>query len=301
MSQVQFGVSLAPRTEDLDTILKLAVTADAAGLDLLAIQDHPYVAEFVDTFSLIGHLLSRTTQIRIFPDVANLPLRPPAMLAKAAATLDLLSGGRFELGLGGGASMDAIAAMGGPVLARRDALPALAEAIDVIRALWRAGETAHAGGEHHRVEGVDAGPAPAHAIGIWLGSMGPRALDLTGRVADGWAAPIPKYLAHEDRAQAQDRIDTAARAAGRDPRSIRRLAQLPGIITDDRDDGAPVGNDSVIGPPQRWVETIDHFVRDLRYDTVIFWPDQTNEIQLRRFTDEVVPGVAKQPPDTARA
>lgn len=291
MSQVQFGVSLAPRTEDLDTIVKLAVAADAVGLDLLAIQDHPYVAEFVDTFTLIGHLLSRTTQIRIFPDVANLPLRPPAMLAKAAATLDLLSGGRFELGLGGGASMDAIAAMGGPVLARRDALPALAEAIDVIRALWRAGETAHAGGDHHRVDGVDAGPAPAHAIGIWLGSIGPRALDLTGRVADGWAAPIPKYLAHEDRAAAQDRIDTAARAAGRDPRAVRRLAQLPGIITDDRDDGAPVGNDSIVGPPQRWVETIDHFVRDLQYDTVIFWPDQTTEIQLRRFTDEVVPGV----------
>ena len=93
MSQVQFGVSLAPRIEDLDTIVKLATAADDAGLDLLAIQDHPYVAEFVDTFSLIGHLLARTTRITVFPDVANLPLRPPAMLAKAAATLDLLSGG----------------------------------------------------------------------------------------------------------------------------------------------------------------------------------------------------------------
>jgi alkanesulfonate monooxygenase SsuD/methylene tetrahydromethanopterin reductase-like flavin-dependent oxidoreductase (luciferase family) len=291
MNQVQFGVSLAPRAEELDTIVKLGVAADDAGLDLLAIQDHPYVAEFVDTFGLIGYLLSRTTRIRVFPDVANLPLRPPAMLAKAAATLDLLSGGRFELGLGGGASMDAVAAMGGPVLARRDALPALAEGIDVIRALWRSGEIACAGGEHYRVDGVDAGPAPAHAIGIWLGSIGPRALELTGRVADGWAAPIPNYLAYEDRADAQDRIDAAARAAGRDPHEIRRLAQLPGTITDDRDDGPPLGNNPVIGPPQRWVETIAHFVRDLRYDTVIFWPDETSETQLRRFTDEVVPGV----------
>jgi alkanesulfonate monooxygenase SsuD/methylene tetrahydromethanopterin reductase-like flavin-dependent oxidoreductase (luciferase family) len=288
---VQFGVSLAPRTEDIDTIVKLAVAADDDGLDLLAIQDHPYVAEFLDTFSLIGHLLSRTTRITVFPDVANLPLRPPAMLAKAAATLDLLSGGRFELGLGGGASMDAVAAMGGSVLARRDALPALAEAIDVIRALWRSGENVHGGGEHYRVDGVDAGPAPAHAIGIWLGSIGPRALELTGRVADGWAAPIPNYLAHEDRAEAQDRIDAAARAAGRDPHTIRRLAQLPGTITDDGDNGPPVGNDPIIGPPQRWVDTIDHFVRNLRYDTVIFWPDETSETQVHRFTDEVIPGV----------
>jgi alkanesulfonate monooxygenase SsuD/methylene tetrahydromethanopterin reductase-like flavin-dependent oxidoreductase (luciferase family) len=291
MNQVQFGVSLAPRTEELDTIVRLAVAADDAGLDLLAIQDHPYVAEFVDTFSLIGYLLSRTTRIRVFPDVANLPLRPPAMLAKAAATLDLLSAGRFELGLGGGASMDAIAAMGGPVLARRDALAALAEAIDVIRALWRSGETARAGGSHYRVDGVHTGPAPAHPIGIWLGSIGPRALELTGRVADGWAAPIPNYLAHEDRAPAQDRIDAAARAAGRDPRDIRRLAQLPGIVTDGRDDGPPTGNDAVVGPAQRWAETIVHFVRDLRYDTVIFWPDETSETQLRRFADEVVPDV----------
>jgi alkanesulfonate monooxygenase SsuD/methylene tetrahydromethanopterin reductase-like flavin-dependent oxidoreductase (luciferase family) len=132
MSQVQFGVSLAPRIEDLDTIVNVATAADDAGLDLLAIQDHPYVAEFVDAFSLIGHLLSRTTRIRVFPDVANLPLRPLAMLANAAATLDLLSGGRFELGLGGGASMDAVAEMGGPVRARPDALPALAEGIDPV-------------------------------------------------------------------------------------------------------------------------------------------------------------------------
>lgn len=288
---LQFGVSLAPRTQDLDTIVALAVAADEAGLDLLAVQDHPYVAEFVDTFSLIGHLLAQTTRITVFPDVANLPLRPPAMLAKAAATLDLLSCGRFELGLGGGATMDAVAAMGGPVLARRDALPALAEGIDVIRAMWRPGETAHAGGDHYRVDGVQTGPAPAHAIGIWLGSIGPRALELTGRVADGWAAPIPRFMAHEDRAEAQDRIDAAARAAGRDPLAIRRLAQLPGTITDDRDDGPPAGNDAIVGPPQRWVETIEHFVRDLRYDSVIFWPDRTDEVQLRRFTDEVVPAV----------
>lgn len=291
LRHVQFGVSLAPRTEDLNTIVELAVAADDAGLDLLAIQDHPYVAEFVDTFSLIAHLLSRTTRITVFPDVANLPLRPPAMLAKAAATLDLLSGGRFELGLGGGATMDAIAAMGGPVLARRDALPALAEGIDVIRALWRSGETAHAGGDHYRVDGVQTGPAPAHAIEIWLGAIGPRALELTGRVADGWAAPIPNYLTYEDRAEAQDRIDAAARAAGRDPQTVRRLAQLPGTITEDRDNGRPVGHDPIVGPPQRWVETIDHFVRNLRYDTVIFWPNETNETQLQRFIEEVVPGV----------
>jgi len=99
MSQVQFGVSLAPRIEDLDTIVKLATAADDAGLDLLAIQDHPYVAEFVDAFSLIGHLLSRTTRIRVFPDGQTCrcvrwrcsPRPPPRWICSAAGVSSSVS------------------------------------------------------------------------------------------------------------------------------------------------------------------------------------------------------------------
>jgi alkanesulfonate monooxygenase SsuD/methylene tetrahydromethanopterin reductase-like flavin-dependent oxidoreductase (luciferase family) len=291
MNHIEFGISLAPAAADLDTVLALTQAAEAAGLELLGIQDHPYVAEFADTLALAGHLLSATERIRVFPDVANLPLRAPAMLAKTAATLDLLSGGRFELGLGAGASQRAVHAMGGPARTRAEALPALTEGIQVIRALWQAGQSTHAGGEHYRIDGVHAGPAPAHPIGIWLGAVGPRALQLTGRVADGWAAPIPNYLAYEARGAAQDRIDDAAREAGRDPQSIRRLLQLPGTITDERDDGPPTGNNPILGPPARWVEAITHLVRDLRFDTVIFWPETPSREQLNRYAGTVVPAV----------
>jgi len=75
-------------------------TAEESGLELVGIQDHPYAPAFVDTMALIGVLLGESRQLRLFLNVANLPLRPPAILAKAAASLDLLSGGRFELGLG---------------------------------------------------------------------------------------------------------------------------------------------------------------------------------------------------------
>src|SRR5581483_1923067 len=95
--------------------LALGHALDDLGYDLIGIQDHPYQARHYDALALIAFLLGQTERVRIFPDVANLPLRPPAMLAKQAATLDQLSGCRFELGLGAGAFWEGVRAMGGPV------------------------------------------------------------------------------------------------------------------------------------------------------------------------------------------
>ncbi|HVH32012.1 MAG TPA: LLM class flavin-dependent oxidoreductase, partial [bacterium] len=100
---IEFGISVVPAAADLLQIREAAGVADALGLDLVGIQDHPYQWRFLDTWALMADLLARTTRIRIFPDVANLPLRTPAMIAKEAASLDVLSGGRFELGIGSGA------------------------------------------------------------------------------------------------------------------------------------------------------------------------------------------------------
>src|SRR5215212_3713500 len=111
---VEFGIFPAPNAAEADELLERVLAAEEAGLDLVGIQDHPYQRRFLDTLSLLAYLAARTSRIRLAPDVANLPLRPPAMIAKAAASIDLLSGGRFELGLGAGAFWENIAAMGGP-------------------------------------------------------------------------------------------------------------------------------------------------------------------------------------------
>ena len=107
-----FGWFLVPDASA--PLLTLARECEDRGLDWLGIQDHPYQRRFVDTWALMGLVLGGTSRIRVFPDVASLPLRPPAVMAKAAASLDVLSGGRFELGLGAGAFWDAIVAYGGP-------------------------------------------------------------------------------------------------------------------------------------------------------------------------------------------
>src|SRR5437868_13942318 len=97
---VRFGVFVIP--EATDRPMQQALVADELGFDVIGVQDHPYQRRFFDTWTLLTAIAKRTERLTVFPDVANLPLRPPAMLAKAAASLDLLSGGRGELGLGAG-------------------------------------------------------------------------------------------------------------------------------------------------------------------------------------------------------
>lgn len=224
-------------------------------------------------------IAATTTRLRMFPDVANLPLRPPAMLAKTAATIDLLSGGRFELGLGAGAFWDAIEAFGGRRRAPREALAALEEAITVIRKVWSGERNLRFSGEHYHLAGAKSGPTPAHPIGIWVGAYGPRALALTARAADGW---VPSFRG--DRAgltRMARRLDEAAAEAGREPSEIRRILNVGGEITDGRSEGL------FRGPVDRWADELAELAETEGFDTFLLWAE--GEGQLERFAEEVVP------------
>src|SRR5256714_2676774 len=259
---VQFGISLVPATETLDRNRELARVADEAGLDRVGIQDHPYQHHFLDTWSLIPTLLADTKRISFFPDVANLPLRPPAVMAKAAASLDVLSGGRFELGLGAGGLPGPIATIGGPRRTPGEAVEALDEAIDVSRLMWSSERSVSFEGTHYRLDGARPGPQPVHPIGIWVGAFRPRMLRLVGRKADGWL-PSLGVLTRDELRAGNDRIDAAAEKAGRDPRSIRRIINVQGVIGDrpapPPRSSLPVGylaGEPLAGPPQGWVEAL---------------------------------------------
>jgi alkanesulfonate monooxygenase SsuD/methylene tetrahydromethanopterin reductase-like flavin-dependent oxidoreductase (luciferase family) len=287
---LRFGIQLAPTADDLDDVRALARRADREGLDLLGVQDHPYAPTQLDAFTLITAVLVETERIRVFPDVASLPMRGPAMLAKIAAALDRLSGGRFDLGLGAGAFWPAIRSMGGPDRSNPEALKALEEGIEIIRAMWRSGDRVRVAGEHYAVDGVRGGPTPSRDIGIWLGSVGPRSQELTGRVADGWAAPIPHYLPYEMLPVAQDRIDAAARDAGRDPTSVLRMAQLVGTITDGPGEPPRLeGEIPIRTSASQWARVLAGLAGDVRFDTFVFWPEAADETQLLRWAREVVP------------
>jgi len=288
---LEFGFFLDPGTGHPERTLEVARTLDDLGYDLIGIQDHPYQHKHFDALALIGYILGQTARIRVFPDVANLPLRPPAVLAKQAATLDQLSGGRFELGLGAGGFWDGIRAMGGPVRAPKEALAALREATTVIRAYW-SGKTLCHDGEIYRVVGARPGPTPAHEIGIWLGVLGPRALRLTGELADGWV-PSMSYVPPAQAAASNAIIDEAARAAGRDPAAIRRIYNIGGEIAPAAEAGASDDDRQIIGPPDHWVDLLTHLAVDHGFATFVLWGEPTPP-RLRMLVDEVAPAVKER-------
>ncbi len=278
MAQLQFGLFVVPDAAGVADTFEVVGLADRLGLDLIGIQDHPYQRRYLDTFALIAALAARTQRVTFFPDVACLPLRPPAVLAKTAASLDVISDGRFELGLGAGAFWDAIAGFGGPRRSAGEALAALEEAIAVIRLLWSGERSLHFDGEHYRLQGVHSGPVPVHDMGIWLGVGGPRALALTGRAADGWVPSIPS-MPVASLAAKHDIIDEAAVAAGRDPADIRRIANVNGFITGGASEGF------LRGPVAQWTEDLAGLAVEHRFDGFVLWSDGDPIEQAARYAE----------------
>ncbi len=223
---MRIGVFIVPGGEHPRLTVDQIVAADRAGLDLVGVQDHPYQRRFLDTWTLLSYAAAQTERVTLLPDVINLPLRQPTVLAKSAASLDVLSGGRVELGLGAGAFWDGVEAMGGPRRTPKESVDALIEAVRLIRQFFD-GETVRLDGEHYSAAGGQPGPAPAHPIGIWLGAYGPRMLRTTGRLADGWVPSLGGHYMSEEQALAgHEAIDEAARKADRDPANIVRAANV---------------------------------------------------------------------------
>ncbi|UFS59233.1 LLM class flavin-dependent oxidoreductase [Subtercola endophyticus] len=228
---LRFGTFITPTNNPPHAAVELAQLSEELGYDLVTFQDHPYQSSFLDTWTLMTWVAAQTTSIHIAPNVLSTPMRPPAVTARAASSLDLLSGGRFDLGLGAGAFWDAIEAMGGRRLTPGQAVDALSEAIDVIRGIWATDDRSPliAGGEYYSVHGAKRGPAPVHEMPLWIGAYKPRMLRLTGTKADGWL-PSLAYLKPGDLTRGNAAIDEAALEAGRDPREITRLLNIGGAI-----------------------------------------------------------------------
>lgn len=283
-----FGTFVTPANQPASHAVEQAVVADRAGLDLVTFQDHPYVARFHDTWTLISYAAARTEHVHLTANVTNLPLRQPAVLARTVASADLLSGGRIDLGLGAGGFWDAIEAMGGRRLTPGQSITALEEAIEIIRGIWdtdaRGGLTVN--GELYSVRGAKRGPAPAHRPGIWVGAYKPRILRTVGRIADG-VLPSVAYLRGgiDDLATINGHIDAGAQSIGRDPREIRRFLNIGGRFSRSSEG-------FLHGPPDQWVEELTDLTLTYGITGFILASDESTLTQ--QFAADVVPAVRQE-------
>ncbi|HML21923.1 MAG TPA: LLM class flavin-dependent oxidoreductase [Aggregatilinea sp.] len=289
-----FGINIHPGADSVQDAFERAAVADRTGLDLIGVQDHPYNRSMLDTWTLLSALAARTERVHVLTNVANLPLRPPAMLAKQAASLDVISGGRVELGIGAGAYWQGIEAYGVPTRSPGEAASAFEEALHVLRGMWdnTTGSFTYQG-KFYQVNGARPGPGPVHPIRLWTGALGPRMLRITGRLADGLLISRP-YVPPERLPDFNARIDDSAIEAGRAPTDIRRGYNLMGMIELRPDTRRPAGlsEGNLYGTVNDWIEELVHYYRDYRQDTFLFWPVAGDELrQIEVFAQEVAPAV----------
>jgi alkanesulfonate monooxygenase SsuD/methylene tetrahydromethanopterin reductase-like flavin-dependent oxidoreductase (luciferase family) len=294
--KVLFGVGLGTfigaEVVDVAQTLQCAAQAERDGLDLFAVADHPYYGNRLDAHATLGFILGRTSHIAGVATVTNLPNRPAPMLARAITSLSALSDGRVVLGIGAGGMWDEIVKLGVPRLSPGSAVRALEEAITLVKALSGGGDPVTFDGEFYKVAAID--PAPVATPQIWTGSVGPKSLAVTGRLADGW---IPGYAADwlsPRYRESRPHIDDAATGAGRDPAEIRTIFNFGGRITTSPqtptrdDDGRWLG-----GSVEQWVDELTAAV--LEHDAGGFVyradADTPSDVALGRWAREVVPAV----------
>jgi alkanesulfonate monooxygenase SsuD/methylene tetrahydromethanopterin reductase-like flavin-dependent oxidoreductase (luciferase family) len=274
---VKIGIFVVPDATNAASTVAQIIGADRSGLDPVGVQDHPYQWRFFDTWTLLAYVAGRTERVRLLPDVLNLPLRLPTMIAKSVTSLDGLSDGRVDLGIGAGAFWDAVAAMGGPRRTPRESVDALEEALTILRSFWSGQRSVRFEGRHYQVAGAHPGPPLAHHVRVYVGAYGPRMLRLTGRLADGWLPSLGEHYLHpEDVPKRHAVIDEAAREAGRDPSEIDRALNVMELS----------------GAPTAWVDQLARISEELRFSTLLVGVPQQDPVAfVRRLGEDIAPRV----------
>jgi probable F420-dependent oxidoreductase len=260
--------------------------AEDLGFDYVSASDHPCGSSpSFETWTMLTWIAAKTSRIRIATRVLGVPYRNVPMVAKMAETLDRLSHGRLILGLGGGSADEEFRGFGIPVPSPRDKVDGLDEAVQIMRGLWSQPRLTF-DGRLHRTDRAELEPKPTRRIPIWLGTFGPRALALTGRLADGWI-PSLSHASPEEIPAMRDRVLTAAAEAGRDPADVTCAYNIALDISEHAQPQRGV----VAGPPPAIADTLVR-LRNLGFTSMNFSfvaPDIT--AQAERLATDILPAL----------
>jgi alkanesulfonate monooxygenase SsuD/methylene tetrahydromethanopterin reductase-like flavin-dependent oxidoreductase (luciferase family) len=288
MAAPQFGVNIPTAAGDGADPIRAAQRAEELGFDFVSSSDHPGAASpSYETWTMLTWIAASTSRIGIASRVLGVPFRSPALLAKMAASLDALSGGRLILGLGGGSGDDEFRSYGLGLPSPREKTDGLEDAVTIIRGLWSEPRFTHRG-RRYSTEEAALEPKPGRRIPIWLGTFAPRSLAVTGRLADGWI-PSLGYALPDDVVGMRERVLAAAREVGRDPAEITCVynveVRLDGAAGDD-DPGVVSGSSDEVA------ERLSGFL-GLGFSAFNLMPATGPEYseQMERLAREVIPAV----------
>jgi alkanesulfonate monooxygenase SsuD/methylene tetrahydromethanopterin reductase-like flavin-dependent oxidoreductase (luciferase family) len=287
MAAPQFGVNIVTAAGDGADPVRDAQRAEELGFDFVSSSDHPGSASpSFETWTMLTWIAASTSRIGIASRVLGVPFRPPPLLAKMAATLDAFSGGRLILGLGGGSGDDEFRSYGLGLPSPKEKTDGLEDAVTIIRGLWSEPRFTHEG-RRYSTEEAELEPKPGRRIPIWLGTFAPRALAITGRLADGWI-PSLGYAPPDEVVGMRERVLDAAREAGRDPDEITCVYNVEVRI-----DGASDDEPSVVsGSAEEVAERLAGFL-GLGFQALNFMPPTGPEYaeQVELLAREVIPAV----------
>ena len=307
-----FGLQIEPQFGFTYAEIKdLALECEELGFRSLWLSDHLLLntssqdRNCLDCWTALAALAAHTTSLRLGPLVSCVSFRYPSLLAKMAATVDLISDGRLEFGIGAGWKEIEYRAYGIPFPSPGERVSRLAEAIQVVHAMWTQDQPVF-NGRYYQINDAFCRPRPVQEPRppIWVGGSGPRVLRTAARYADG--VNILGFPTPLEYRQILEGLHASCRQVGRDPSTLRlsHFAQI--ILADDKGSLAPLveaeahlmgrtpdeywaGKRGFIGVPQECVDYLHSFIDLGVTQFMLRLPYQHESQTLRILADKVLP------------
>jgi alkanesulfonate monooxygenase SsuD/methylene tetrahydromethanopterin reductase-like flavin-dependent oxidoreductase (luciferase family) len=308
---VQFGVHIGPQKATMAELRRLWTWLDGAGTDWISVWDHLYEAPaeggtqpHFEAIALLGAMAADTTRARLGCLVFCAPYRNVGLFAKSITTIDHISGGRFEVGMGSGWYEAEAHAYGLQFPSQKERFDILEEQLDVLRA-WFSGQRVTRHTSHHALDDASLLPQPIGRMPIWVGGVGrKRTLRMAGAIADGWNAA---YIGAGEFRELNGVLDDWCTAAGREPGAVERSINLMFSLSNEDpasasarldeqwgDNADRVRQGALMGRPEDVMDRMAPYVESgAQLINVVIRPPWDQEL-LASYVDDIVPQMRKE-------